>query len=130
MAASAAKKAEIKARKRGAPSSNKRLRIYARDDFRCVYCGCDVRVGAHSSHDDAATLDHTDGNEWHLTHEWKSDALVTTCMRCNRIKGARGTAHLAAKIQRDAAHLAVRVAKQTAKPLPTIKEAREKFAAK
>jgi len=73
-----------KCRKRGHPSGwirrSKRLRIYARDEFRCVYCNCQYpRLGL--------TLDHvrarSNGGHNHHTN------LVTACRSCNSSKQNR-----------------------------------------
>jgi 5-methylcytosine-specific restriction endonuclease McrA len=85
----------------------KRLSIYARDGFACVYCGC--------SADDSRcklSLDHIVPRELGGTHE--ASNLVTSCIACNsarrdlpmrawlktlRSRGVR-TEGLAAKIRR------------------------------
>lgn len=59
----------------------KRLAIYARDGFQCLFCGAAIEDGAEF------TLDHLvcqcDGG----SH--KSSNLITACLRCNNTRGER-----------------------------------------
>ncbi len=57
----------------------KRLAIYRRDDFRCVYCGAD---GLEAGFD--LTLDHVTPRELGGTNEARN--LVTACRSCNSAK--------------------------------------------
>ena len=56
----------------------KRLAIYIRDDFRCCYCGQNLK----SAHPRQVTLDHL---EPRCNGDWDNDAtnLVTACLSCN-----------------------------------------------
>lgn len=58
----------------------KRLAIYMRDGFECVYCGRDV---AH----DGATLDHIRSRAAGGTN--KARNLVTACFSCNSARAGR-----------------------------------------
>ena len=55
----------------------KRLAIYARDGFACVYCSADEGEGL-------LTLDHVTPREVGGTHD--ADNLVTCCLCCNSQK--------------------------------------------
>jgi hypothetical protein len=62
----------------------KRLAIYLRDEFRCVYCGRDL----HDAHPRELTLDH-------LTPRCKGGSnehtnLITACLNCNSRRQHRG----------------------------------------
>lgn len=60
----------------------KRQAIYARDDYRCVYCGrwCGLAPGR-------ATLDHVVPREDGGTNEARN--LITSCRPCNNSKGRK-----------------------------------------
>ena len=60
-----------------------RLAIYLRDEFRCVYCGCNL----HGVAPEGITLDHV--HPWSLGGENEPTNLVTACKRCNSSRGAR-----------------------------------------
>jgi len=62
----------------------RRHEIYRRDDFRCRYCGADLRdlVGTPG-----CTLDHVVPRS--RTADNGSDNLVTACAGCNLRKGDR-----------------------------------------
>lgn len=55
----------------------KRLAIYARDGFACVFCGADEG-------ECVLTLDHVTPREMGGTHA--ADNLVTACLSCNSAK--------------------------------------------
>jgi 5-methylcytosine-specific restriction endonuclease McrA len=57
-----------------------RLNIYARDEFRCQYCG-------EKSESRDLTFDHVVPRRKGGKTEWTN--IVTACYRCNRIKGGR-----------------------------------------
>lgn len=61
--------------------SEKRLALYIRDGFACVYCGLDLRGAAPAD----VTLDHL----LPRSAGGKNDAtnLVTACKRCNSSRG-------------------------------------------
>ena len=63
-----------------------RLAIYARDGFKCVYCGARARPGkgAKNAHCWAAHLDHVLASE--LGGASTPDNLVTACGACNSAK--------------------------------------------
>lgn len=63
---------------------DKRHAIYLRDGATCAYCGCAVKVGAHVSESDAATLDHLKAH--HRGGGNEATNLVTCCARCNSRK--------------------------------------------
>ena len=73
-----------------------RLRIYARDGCRCVWCGRDVRPGipgqagsivqVGSTIFAVATLDHVVPREHGGSN--KPHNLITACMQCNRERGS------------------------------------------
>ena len=59
----------------------KRLAIYLRDEFTCIYCGCDL----HGAHPNQITLDHVrpvSAGGSNSEHN-----LVTACRRCNCSRG-------------------------------------------
>lgn len=67
-----------------------RLALYARDDWRCVYCGRKVYTGKGkplASSRWAATLDHVLSQE--LGGATEARNLVTCCCVCNSIKGCK-----------------------------------------
>ncbi len=57
-----------------------RLNIYARDGFRCQYCG-------QKFESQNLTFDHVVPKRYGGKTEWSN--IVTCCHRCNRIKGGR-----------------------------------------
>lgn len=57
-----------------------RLNIYARDEFRCQYCG-------HKFETQDLTFDHVVPKRHGGRTEWIN--IVTCCHRCNRAKGGR-----------------------------------------
>lgn len=59
-------------------SKAKRAAIYARDENRCVWCGHDGRM---------LTIDHLIPRSKGGNNDPSN--LVTTCMRCNRLRGNR-----------------------------------------
>lgn len=62
---------------------HKRLAIYIRDAFSCLYCGRDLRNAAPAD----ITLDHlTPKSEGGSNHETN---LATACRSCNSSRGAR-----------------------------------------
>jgi len=88
---------QTQARHIGRPVGDRREAIYRRDNYRCVYCGCQVIPGAHTSDPLCATLDHVlahvKGGTW--------DDSVTCCSRCNSKKGARPVEQFIAIIARE-----------------------------
>ena len=70
----------------------RRLAIYARDRWRCVWCNEPVSLhsgpaGAGGGPYAPATLDHVLPRERGGTNE--TGNLITSCMKCNRLRGAR-----------------------------------------
>ena len=63
--------------------SDSRLAIYLRDEFRCVYCGCDL----HGADVQGITLDHV--HPWSKGGENEPTNLVTACRHCNCSRGAK-----------------------------------------
>jgi hypothetical protein len=61
----------------------KRLAIYMRDDFSCMYCGRDL----HSADAADVTLDHLVCRSHGGSNE--ADNLVTACRSCNSARGAK-----------------------------------------
>lgn len=57
-----------------------RVNIYARDEFRCQYCG-------QRSESEDLTFDHVIPKRYGGRTQWTN--IVTCCHRCNRIKGGR-----------------------------------------
>lgn len=86
----------------------KRLAIYHRDGFACVYCGATVEAGA------VLSLDHVRPRELGGGHQ--ASNLVTACIPCNSARQElpmkRWLATLADK-GRDPVELAARVRRQT-----------------
>lgn len=93
----------------------KRLAIYLRDDFRCVYCGKSLKNVRKPKY---RTLDHVipviNGKP-----DNTADNLVTCCKACNDSKGARSFMDFLrgdqAKIDRVIAQLAKPIDVQAAK---------------
>jgi 5-methylcytosine-specific restriction endonuclease McrA len=82
--------------------TDKRLAIYLRDEFRCVYCGADL----HGAAPQDLTLDHV--HPYSLGGENEAANLVTACRRCNCSRGARTLAayaddHTRAAVRRQTA---------------------------
>lgn len=81
---------------------NRRLAIYLRDQFRCVYCGNSAKdKGAlpfwSKDHKPRLPLDHVVPRSQGGGHE--NTNLVTCCQRCNELKGNRDVADwLAARV--------------------------------
>ena len=67
----------------------RRLKIYARDCWRCVWCGCRVAIGAkaRSRHLALAHLDHILPRC--LGGSNASENLITSCKRCNDKRGSK-----------------------------------------
>lgn len=86
-------------------TSKKRLAIYIRDQFTCMYCGTDLRNAAAAN----ITLDHL----MCQSHGGSNDAtnLVTACRSCNSSRGARSLESFAPGGALD------RIAVQIARPL-------------
>ena len=61
----------------------KRLAIYVRDSFRCLYCGTDLRQAAPAD----VTLDHLLPRSAGGSNE--ATNLVTACRSCNSSRGAK-----------------------------------------
>lgn len=78
-----------------------RFAVYARDGFRCVYCGCRVSTGARGS----ATLDHVTPHAHGGTNATSN--LVTACRACNAAKGERTAAEWCDAGQLDAVDAAL-----------------------
>lgn len=70
-------------------SFKKRLRVYLRDQFECVYCKIPM-----SPLSDIITLDHVDPNIGP-----NDENLVTCCKRCNQSKGKNSSDNFLAKIR-------------------------------
>jgi len=60
---------------------DKRLALYLRDGFACVYCGASVESGAQ------LTLDHLTPHSRGGSNDETN--LVTCCERCNKSRGTR-----------------------------------------
>lgn len=63
--------------------AEKRFAIYMRDDFRCAYCGADLRKAAPGQ----MALDHLIPRCKGGSNE--ASNLVTACKPCNSARGAR-----------------------------------------
>ena len=73
--------------------TEKRGAFYERDEYRCVYCGCEVHIPSPVLHrgqkypDDSATLDHLQppgkGGSNYVPN------IVTACRRCNNEKNTK-----------------------------------------
>lgn len=61
----------------------KRLAVYLRDDFRCAYCGADLRGYAPEN----VTLDHLVSKSNGGSNQESN--LVTCCRSCNSARGAK-----------------------------------------
>ncbi len=61
----------------------KRRAIYARDDWRCVYCGADLRSASPKER----TLDHLNPRLNGKNNAARN--LVTACLACNSGRGAK-----------------------------------------
>jgi 5-methylcytosine-specific restriction endonuclease McrA len=70
----------------------RRMRIYARDGWRCVWCGCRVAIGAkaRSQHLALAHLDHVRPRS--LGGSNATENLITSCKRCNDRRGSMSAA--------------------------------------
>ncbi len=66
----------------------RRLRIYARDGWRCIWCRCRVAIGAkaRSKHLALAHLDHVKPRV--LGGSNATENLITSCKRCNDKRGS------------------------------------------
>ena len=87
----------------------KRLAVYTRDGFACLYCGTDAGV---------LTLDHVRPRELGGTHE--ADNLVTCCLTCNSQKQDMSMrAWFLALRDRgiDTAKMSARIRKHVARPI-------------
>lgn len=90
----------------------KRLAIYHRDGFACIYCGATAESGA------ALSLDHVTPRELGGSHH--ADNLVTCCVPCNSSKqdeGMRGWFQALRDRGIDTAKLARRIRSATSRPL-------------
>jgi len=79
----------MQGKRKGAEATKlQRGTVYVRDDFRCVYCQCEVVVGANNNNPAAANLDHYEaaarGGADRVTN------YVTACACCNNRKRALG----------------------------------------
>lgn len=74
----------------------KRLAIYIRDNFTCVYCGKNLK----NAKPKLRTLDHVLPRE--LGGSNRADNLVTACKRCNDAKGIKNLADLCVMRKGDA----------------------------
>lgn len=70
-------------------STKKRLAIYIRDSFSCVYCGTDLRLAAPAE----INLDHLVSRSKGGTNDQQN--LVTACRSCNCSRGDRDLAEFA-----------------------------------
>lgn len=68
---------QTKARKR--ITRAQRLRVYARDDYRCTYCGATSDL----------TIDHIEPLIVDPTRTYTDDDLATACRSCNSSRGGR-----------------------------------------
>lgn len=69
----------------------KRLKIYARDEYRCIWCTRRVALAVNSSR--LATLDHVQPRSLGGSNEPTN--LVTSCKRCNDTRGNKHPKHWA-----------------------------------
>lgn len=90
----------------------KRLAIYARDDWRCVWCTCAVYAPGKSPHGPqfsparttearplhVASLDHVRPRESGGSN--KTENLITGCVDCNRLRGTKPASVFAAEVAR------------------------------
>jgi CRISPR/Cas system Type II protein with McrA/HNH and RuvC-like nuclease domain len=67
-------------------SSTTRIAIYLRDECRCAYCGKTVKIGAHNSDVDAASLDHVQAHSRNGSDDPQN--IVTCCASCNSKKSS------------------------------------------
>lgn len=91
----------------------RRIAIYQRDDFKCVYCQRSVIKGV-------AQLDHVLAVE--LGGKNETSNLVTACGRCNAAKGAKSVGKFIQWLQKNGQgdeDLAGRIITQTSKPIDT-----------
>lgn len=65
----------------------RRLAIYARDAWRCVWCCAGVVLPTGGTGDGTATLDHVVPREHGGDNTTPN--LVTCCMRCNRLRASK-----------------------------------------
>lgn len=100
----------------------KRARIYARDGWRCVWCGVNVKPGPTRDRF-PATLDHVIGRSEGGTNE--ANNLVTACLGCNSKRRDLGMVQFAFVLSQaapcvDAAvwKVLARIARAIALPLP------------
>lgn len=63
----------------------RRLAVYMRDGFSCVYCG--ESLNRHRP--ETITLDHVDSRAYFGTPDHSNDNIVTCCIPCNKAKGDR-----------------------------------------
>ena len=92
--------------------AEKRLAIYARDGFCCMYCGAAAEQGA------VLSLDHVLACELGGTNEPTN--LVTACVSCNSAKQDKPMREWFAVLADrgiDTSKMPARIRKQTAKPL-------------
>jgi 5-methylcytosine-specific restriction endonuclease McrA len=98
----------------------KRLRIYERDGFRCVWClrrVATLQDVAKEKHLALATLDHLVPRERGGSNE--APNLVTACATCNQDRGTRSAVAYAFDRYGHAAPIVLdRVIEAIAKPLP------------
>lgn len=91
----------------------KRLAIYARDGFACVYCKCPA-----DEHEMPLTLDHVTPRE--LGGSNKANNLVTACWTCNSTKQEYNARRFFAMLRDrgvDTRNLSKRIARQLAKAI-------------
>jgi hypothetical protein len=101
----------------------KRLRIYARDGWRCVWCLCKVKSGCSKPGPFArettriATLDHVLTRERGGTNEHTN--LLTSCLSCNSERGnLSALAYAYSRFRAAAPDVMARVIEATGKDLP------------
>ncbi len=110
-------------------SKKTRHRIYARDGWRCVWCGCGVYCQTKAAGQEfkitygpnfgscLATLDHVIPRALHGTNQVSN--LITSCMKCNRDRGDDTAEEYARKQWREGnAELLGRVLRAVCSPLP------------
>lgn len=71
---------------------DRRLAIYARDSFACVYCLASEASGA------TLTLDHWQPRQYGGSHETRN--LLTSCMSCNSMRGVNDFADFLRSLRR------------------------------
>jgi ferredoxin len=96
----------------------RRLAIYLRDDFRCVWC----LMCLTACHPKDVTLDHVVPREQGGTHH--SSNLVTSCKACNTARGALGISSYARRMAPNDALAIIRRVRNAQRRTPNVALAR------